>query len=143
MLWIVFKVYVMVCDDIDQVFFVVDDGYFGYLVGVVKFFGVSQGGIWGDCDGFVNYVGFRMFYLIDYGSLIFNGQVVVQDVKVIFMCYSDCYLGFGDGVYCCVDEWNCNGNVVGNFCCCFDLGGNDVIFNWLEQDVIEGEGQWC
>ena len=40
-------------------------------------------------------------------------------------------------------ERNRNGNVAGNPRRRLDLGGNDVTLNWLEQDVIEGEGQRC
>ncbi len=142
-LWIVLKAHVTVRDDTDQVFLVVDDGHPGYPVGVAKLLGVSQGGIRGDRDGLVNHAGLRTLHLIDHGSLILNGQVAVQDAKATFTRHSDRHPGLGDGVHRRADERNRNGNVAGNPRRRLDLGGNDVTLNWLEQDVIEGEGQRC
>ncbi len=101
----VFETHVTGSDDADQVA-IVQYRNAGNVVHAGQFEQVAHRGVSLDGDRVFDDAGFELLDLADFGSLLLDGHVLVDDADATFLSHGDCQTGFSDGVHCGGNQWN-------------------------------------
>ena len=86
----------------------------------IENFGVRRHG-----DRVHNHAAFRTFYLVDFLSLLLNGQVTVNDAHSTLLRHANCHVGFSHGVHGGAD----NGDVQTDFARELGLGAGQCRYH--------------
>ncbi|MNV13593.1 hypothetical protein D3C71_1042410 [compost metagenome] len=92
-------------DNADQVA-IVQHRNAGDVVHAGEFEQFAHGSVGVDGDRVLDHTGFVTLDLADFGSLLLDGHVLVDDADTTFLSHGDCQTGFSDGVHGSGNQWN-------------------------------------